>query len=37
MATDNRIMDWDDVIQDDGQEFVVLPDADGCFAVSVTV
>lgn len=34
MATDNRIMDWDDVIQDDGQEFVVLPEGDYTFTVT---
>ena len=34
MATDNRIMDWDDVIQDDGQEFVVLPEGDYTFTIT---
>ena len=34
MATDNRIMDWDDVIQDDGQEFVVVPEGDYTFTVT---
>ena len=34
MATDNRIMDWDDVIENDGQEFVVLPEGDYTFTVT---
>ena len=34
MATDNRIMDWDDIIENDGQEFVVLPEGDYTFTVT---
>ena len=28
MPIDNNIMGWDDVIENDGQEFVVLPEGD---------
>ena len=34
MANDNRIMDWDDTIESDGQEFVVLPEGDYTFTVT---
>lgn len=34
MATDNMIMDWDDVIENDGQEFVILPEGDYTFTVT---
>lgn len=34
MATDSRIMDWDDTIESDGQEFVVLPEGDYTFTVT---
>ena len=31
---DNSAMDWNDVIEDDGQEFVVLPEGDYNFVVT---
>lgn len=34
MAVDKNIMGWDDVIEDDGQEFVILPEGDYTFTVS---
>ena len=34
MAADNRIMDWNDTIENDGQEFVVLPEGDYTFTVT---
>ena len=34
MPIDNNIMGWDDVIENDGQEFVVLPEGDYTFTVS---
>ena len=34
MAQDPRIMDWNDSIQDDGQEFVILPEGEYFFTVS---
>ena len=34
MAQDTRIMDWNDTIQDDGQEYVTLPEGDYYFTVS---
>ena len=34
MSFDNNIMGWDDVIENDGQEFVVLPEGDYTFTVS---
>ena len=34
MAQDNRIMDWNDTIQDDGKEFVILPEGDYFFTVT---
>jgi hypothetical protein len=34
MAQDNRIMDWNDTIQDDGREFVILPEGDYFFTVT---
>ena len=34
MATDNRIMDWDDVLESDGAEFVVLPEGDYTFTIT---
>ena len=34
MAQDTRIMDWNDTIQDDGQEYVTLPEGDYFFTVS---
>ena len=33
VAVDNMIMDWDDTIESDGQEFVVLPEGDYTFTV----
>ena len=34
MALDNNIMNWDDTIENDGQEFVVLPEGDYTFTVT---
>ena len=34
MAQDNRIMEWNDTIQDDGREFVILPEGDYFFTVT---
>ena len=34
MATDDMIMDWEDTIENDGQEFVVLPEGDYTFTVT---
>lgn len=34
MAIDKNIMDWNDVIEDDGQPFVVLPEGDYAFTVT---
>lgn len=34
MATDNRIMDWDDILESDGAEFVVLPEGDYTFTIT---
>ena len=34
VAVDNMIMDWDDTIESDGQEFVVLPEGDYTFTVT---
>ena len=34
MAQDNRIMDWNDTIQDDGREFIILPEGDYYFTVT---
>ena len=34
MPVDNNIMGWDDVIEKDGQEFVVLPEGDYTFTVT---
>lgn len=34
MEKDNMIMDWNDTIEDDGQEFVVLPEGDYTFTVT---
>ncbi|MBO5569061.1 MAG: hypothetical protein J6A79_09070 [Clostridia bacterium] len=34
MALDNNIMDWGDAIENDGQEFVVLPEGDYTFTVT---
>ena len=34
MALDNNIMDWGDTIENDGQEFVVLPEGDYTFTVT---
>ena len=34
MAIDANIMDWNDTIQDDGQEYVTLPEGDYFFTVS---
>lgn len=34
MSADNNIMSWDDVLENDGQEFVVLPEGDYTFTVS---
>ena len=33
-SIDNSIMDWNDVIEDDGQEFVLLPEGDYNFVVT---
>ncbi|MBQ4513626.1 MAG: hypothetical protein II969_11590 [Anaerolineaceae bacterium] len=32
--SENRSLDWDDVIENDGQEFVVLPEGDYVFTVT---
>ena len=34
MDRDSMIMDWNDTIEDDGQEFVVLPEGDYTFTVT---
>lgn len=34
MPIDNNIMSWDDVIENDGQEFIVLPEGDYAFTVT---
>ena len=34
MPMDNNIMNWDDTIESDGQEFVVLPEGDYTFTVT---
>ena len=34
MAQDNRIMDWNDTISNDSQEFVTLPEGDYMFTVA---
>ena len=34
MATDNNIMGWDDVLENDGQEFIVLPEGDYTYTVT---
>lgn len=34
MAIDKNIMSWDDVLEDDGREFVVLPEGDYDFTVT---
>lgn len=34
MPADNNIMSWDDVLENDGQEFIVLPEGDYTFTVS---
>ena len=34
MATDTNLMGWDDVIENDGQEFIVLPEGDYTFTVT---
>ena len=34
MTVDKNIMGWDDVIENDGQEFVILPEGDYTFTVS---
>ena len=34
MAQDNRIMDWNDTISNDSQEFVTLPEGDYTFTVA---
>ena len=34
MPIDNNIMSWDDVIENDGQEFVILPEGDYTFTVT---
>ena len=36
MALDNNIMDWGDTIENDGQEFVVLPEGDYTFTVTTS-
>ena len=34
MAADSNIMNWDDTIESDGQEYVVLPEGDYTFTVT---
>ena len=34
MAMDPNVMGWDDVLEDDGQEFVILPEGDYTFTVT---
>ena len=34
MALDNNIMDWGDTIENDGQEFIILPEGDYTFTVT---
>ena len=34
MAIDANIMDWNDTIEDDGKEFVILPEGDYTFTVT---
>ncbi|MBR4442090.1 MAG: hypothetical protein IKS52_02310, partial [Clostridia bacterium] len=34
MPVDSNIMDWNDTIENDGQEFVVLPEGDYTFTVT---
>ena len=34
MAMDNNIMNWDDVIENDGQEYILLPEGDYTFVVT---
>ena len=34
MPVDSNIMDWNDTIENDGQEFVVLPEGDYAFTVT---
>lgn len=34
MPLDNNIMNWDDTIENDGQEFVILPEGDYTFTVT---
>ena len=34
MALDPNVMGWDDVIENDGQEFVILPEGDYTFTVT---
>ena len=34
LETDNNIMSWDDVLENDGEEFVVLPEGDYPFTVT---
>ena len=34
MALDPNVMNWDDVIENDGQEFVILPEGDYTFTIT---
>ena len=34
MATDSNIMNWDDVLENDGQEFIILPEGDYTYTVT---
>ena len=34
MANDPKIMGWDDVLENDGQEFIVLPEGDYTYTVT---
>ena len=34
MAMDNNIMNWDDVIENDGQEYILLPEGDYSYRVT---
>ena len=33
MNNNNMLMDWDDAIENDGQEFIILPEGDYIFTV----
>ena len=34
MANDPNVMGWDDVLENDGQEFIVLPEGDYTYTVT---